>query len=941
MTIIPTTVTTESNRIDHDPDGIEVSFPYDFQVDSIDLMVVFADGVQYLEPFTMTGLGDPLGGEVIFDTPPLEQIEVLTLMRIMPLTQEKVYPVYGPFPAKSHENALDKLTWIAQQLQETLNRAWKNPVNNPGAQEDFYMPPPDAGKVLAWTADEKGLENQPGIGTFTALADQSEQGAVDSSNAANLSAYYTGMAEKWAQEDVDVPVDDGIHPTGFSAYHWAVKAGDGGLVEIQSGDPLMLGITTPQERYRSINPIVGVPGGMVKIDPAGKIEEGLMPVTAATSIVTDDTDILNITRPADNEWTIDPITNVANGMPKLDSNGKILLTQLPTIDVIKSVVSADVQMLVVDEPTDNNLSLRPLVNIPNGMVKLDAEALVPLDQMPVSGALTYIAAFEGHNRCPKQNYGVPESACVEPDTRNPSERFTSYVPESGHIMVVVACDDEPALNQINLLNPDTGLYELMDVTNGDATIYADGTGGLPIGWYLYTGFASQTVLASDVVFDDTGTAVKGDELQTFNQNMDTLVASKFDKSGGEVSGNIVLRNNVRLSGENFVGDALASLIVLGADDIIRFGESDIPSARMRFYSSRVLVMEILSDSTTFSLPPRYAPAPVNVADLTNKAYVDGLLASTKPATQVSFDDSNTTIKGVNVQVWNQAADAAIAGKLDRSGGQMNGAITLANGIALRGRNVAGDGDITLAYIDGADRAVFGQSDFADPETRIHLGAVLALQFTNGVALFQIVPRYAPAPVNDADLANKAYVDAQSSGGGAGETPVGGIIMYSGLFADIPANWSICDGGNGTPNLGDRFIKGTITEEGLGVTGGSEIITEAMLPAHAHDGSGMAAGDQAHDHGNGDLEADNDNSDHEHNLLVSESDMSGDKFMYGPGEGGTQYRPTETDGAHSHNITGRTASETHTHPITGTTGEVGSGEAFRPLYYNLAYIMRTS
>ena len=36
-------------------------------------------------------------------------------------------------------------------------------------------------------------------------------------------------------------------------------------------------------------------------------------------------------------------------------------------------------------------------------------------------------------------------------------------------------------------------------------------------------------------------------------------------------------------------------------------------------------------------------------------------------------------------------------------------------------------------------------------------------------------------------------------------PINGIIMYSGLQADIPANWAICDGNNGTPNLVNKFV----------------------------------------------------------------------------------------------------------------------------------------
>ncbi|WP_421873619.1 hypothetical protein [Marinoscillum sp.] len=41
----------------------------------------------------------------------------------------------------------------------------------------------------------------------------------------------------------------------------------------------------------------------------------------------------------------------------------------------------------------------------------------------------------------------------------------------------------------------------------------------------------------------------------------------------------------------------------------------------------------------------------------------------------------------------------------------------------------------------------------------------------------------------------------------GTIPVGGIIMWSGQIADLPDNFKLCDGGNGTPDLTDRFVIG--------------------------------------------------------------------------------------------------------------------------------------
>lgn len=36
-------------------------------------------------------------------------------------------------------------------------------------------------------------------------------------------------------------------------------------------------------------------------------------------------------------------------------------------------------------------------------------------------------------------------------------------------------------------------------------------------------------------------------------------------------------------------------------------------------------------------------------------------------------------------------------------------------------------------------------------------------------------------------------------------PSGGIIMWSGTIASIPAGWALCNGANGTPDLTDKFI----------------------------------------------------------------------------------------------------------------------------------------
>lgn len=55
-------------------------------------------------------------------------------------------------------------------------------------------------------------------------------------------------------------------------------------------------------------------------------------------------------------------------------------------------------------------------------------------------------------------------------------------------------------------------------------------------------------------------------------------------------------------------------------------------------------------------------------------------------------------------------------------------------------------------------------------------------------------------------------------------PRGIIAMWSGLLADLPDGWALCDGGTYdgvlTPDLRDRFVKGTAAGSDPGATGGA-------------------------------------------------------------------------------------------------------------------------
>lgn len=96
----------------------------------------------------------------------------------------------------------------------------------------------------------------------------------------------------------------------------------------------------------------------------------------------------------------------------------------------------------------------------------------------------------------------------------------------------------------------------------------------------------------------------------------------------------------------------------------------------------------------------------------------------------------------------------------------------------------------------------------------------------------MIPLIKRSQTNTAGVTSK---DRSSTGprpdGGGGATtaeetkgwvPVGGIIGYEGALADLPPNWSFCDGTGGTPDMRNLCVIGANDESEIGDTGGAQV-----------------------------------------------------------------------------------------------------------------------
>ena len=132
------TISTTTSRADYTGNGATLVFTVPFYfLDSADLKVVrtvIATGVETVltlgADYTVAGAGSPLGGSITLAAAPAAT-QRLSIVRSTPYTQVIDYVENDPFPAATHERALDKLTMECQQLLDKTTRTFLLPDGDP------------------------------------------------------------------------------------------------------------------------------------------------------------------------------------------------------------------------------------------------------------------------------------------------------------------------------------------------------------------------------------------------------------------------------------------------------------------------------------------------------------------------------------------------------------------------------------------------------------------------------------------------------------------------------------------------------------------------------------------------------------------------------------------------------------------------------------------
>ena len=166
------TISSTTTKNTYSGNGSTTAFAYGFKIfasSDIKVYIRSSAGVETLKSegsgsanYGISGVGETSGGTVTFVTAPASG-ETVVLIRDTSQVQSTDYVENDPFSAADHENALDRLTMISQEMQEEMDRSFKisktSTITTPEFTDDAAT---RASKLLGFSSDGNTLEATTG-----------------------------------------------------------------------------------------------------------------------------------------------------------------------------------------------------------------------------------------------------------------------------------------------------------------------------------------------------------------------------------------------------------------------------------------------------------------------------------------------------------------------------------------------------------------------------------------------------------------------------------------------------------------------------------------------------------------------------------------------------------------------------------------------------------
>ena len=153
------TISSTDSRWEYTGDNSTTEFTYNNKIFANTDLEVYSDNVlqTLTTDYSVSGVGLAAGGTVTYVVAPANDVSIV-IIRVVPDTQETVYPLGGSFPSSTVEDDLDRRTIVSQQQAETFSRAIVTPAGE--AQVDMTLPAlaTRASKYFGFDSDGASVE---------------------------------------------------------------------------------------------------------------------------------------------------------------------------------------------------------------------------------------------------------------------------------------------------------------------------------------------------------------------------------------------------------------------------------------------------------------------------------------------------------------------------------------------------------------------------------------------------------------------------------------------------------------------------------------------------------------------------------------------------------------------------------------------------------------
>jgi hypothetical protein len=219
-------VSSTTSRADYNGNGATTLFvvPFYFLLNTDIQVILTDDGVSPVSvttlalttDYTVGGVANPAGGSITCTVAPTAT-QRISILRSVPYTQLKNYVPNDPFPAASHEQALDKLTMEIQQLAEVQSRALTLSANTDPNTVSPVLPTPESNKLIGWNEAADALQNVDPATMATIVAFGTANSDLFSGNGVQTAFALT--ANPGAQANLDVAISGVTQRPGID-YTW-------------------------------------------------------------------------------------------------------------------------------------------------------------------------------------------------------------------------------------------------------------------------------------------------------------------------------------------------------------------------------------------------------------------------------------------------------------------------------------------------------------------------------------------------------------------------------------------------------------------------------------------------------------------------------------------------------------------------------------------------